>query len=163
MVETQPNVVLPMTVTIQRFYNGRQPQWDNGTWFPMEVFTVDRVYLNRYGGVTAEGLAWCPSLAASPFGEGSTVSPYIAIDWDATQYVGRTTAIHGSYGSDIATPASIPLTRRHPFGGLKHPSNRRHGWVTARTEVRLGVDPDDADSTTDGTRHPVVDVEGDGY
>ena len=118
-VVTEKGVVLPVAVTIERFYNGRQPQWDNVTWFPMEVFTVDRVYLNRYGGVTAEGTAWCPGLAASPFGP----VPYINIDWDATQYVGRKTAIHGSYGSDIANMCFDPNQRTSPVRWTSmHPS-----------------------------------------
>jgi hypothetical protein len=107
-------------VTIDRSYNGAELMWDYGTWFPMEVFTVDRVYINRYGGVTAEGLAWCPALAAVPAGP----EPIIGINWDATQYVGRKTAIHGSYGSDIgkfcfdvADPLKpVRWTSMHPSG-----------------------------------------------
>lgn len=109
-----------LTVSIERWYDGSQPEWDNGAWFPMEVFTVDRVYLNRYGGITAEGLAWCPALAASPAGP----EPIIGIDWEATQYVGRKTAIHGAYGSDIgkwcfdAAHPDTPVrwTSMHPSG-----------------------------------------------
>jgi hypothetical protein len=127
-VLTVAGAVLPIEVTIQRWYNGRQPEWDNGTWFPMEVFTVDRVYLNRYGGVTAEGTAWCPSLAASPFGP----VPYIGINWDATQYVGRKTAIHGSYGSDIANTCFDPIHRTTPVRWTSmHPSGTEAAtaWV----------------------------------
>ena len=111
---------IDLLVTIDRYYNGGELMWDYGTGIPMEVFTVDRVYLNRYGGITAEGLAWCPTLAAVPAGP----APIIGINWDATQYVGRKTAIHGSYRSDIGkfcldlynpdTP--VRWTSMHPSG-----------------------------------------------
>jgi hypothetical protein len=128
MVPTEAGKVIPIEVTIQRWYNGRQPEWDNGTWFPMEVFTVDRVYLNRYGGVTAEGTAWCPSLAASPVGP----EPYIGINWDATQYVGRKTAIHGSYRSDIANTCFDPKNEETPVKWTSmHPAEADTGAATA--------------------------------
>lgn len=115
-------------VTVERSYNGNQPEWDGGTWFPMEVFTVDKVWLDRWGGVSAEGLAWCPSLAASPVGP----DPIIGINWDAIQYVGRRTAIHGSYGSDIGKncfdPAhpTTPLRWTSMHMGLQEPTR---AWV----------------------------------
>lgn len=107
-------------VTLEREYNGGEPQVDYDAWFPMEVFTVDRVWVNRTGGISAEGLAWCPSLAAVPGGP----EPIIGINWTATQYVGRRTAIHGSYGSDIgkwcfdelAPTAPVRWTSMHPAG-----------------------------------------------
>lgn len=107
-------------VTLEREYNGLAPRVDYDGWFPMEVLTVDRVWINRSGGISAEGLAWCPSVA--PFVVDQV--PYIGIDWAATQYVGRRTAIHGSYGSDIAKwcfdpddpEAPVRWTSMHPAG-----------------------------------------------
>lgn len=97
--------VATLPVAVERWYNGAPPEWDNRTWFPMEVFTVDKVYLNRYGGITAEGMVLCSALGEWLHGQqpvGTDPTVYIGINWDATQYVGRRTAIHGSYGSDIA-------------------------------------------------------------
>jgi hypothetical protein len=89
--------LITFNVHMEREYNGNEPRWDFNDWLPMEVFTVDRVYVNRSGGITAEGLVLCAALAASPAGS----DPIINVNWSATQYVGRKTAIHGSYGSDI--------------------------------------------------------------
>jgi hypothetical protein len=122
-LESQVQIVLgqvvEMHVTMEREYNGNKPRWDVNDWLPMEVFTVDRVYVNRSGGITAEGLVLCKALAASPAGP----DPIISIDWSATQYVGRKTAIHGSYGSDIG---NFCYDSKHPTTPVRwrsmHPS-----------------------------------------
>lgn len=117
----------PTTVSIEvgRAYNGGEPLADDWAWFGLETFAVDRVYLNRYGGVTAEGLILCRGLADFYGIEpGLGESPALGIDWQATQYVGRRTAIHGTYLADIANfcfdPASPTVAQRwrslHPAG-----------------------------------------------
>jgi hypothetical protein len=108
-------------IRIERLYNGAEPDRDAGTWFTPDVFTVDRVYLNRTGGISAEGRISCRTLVESVFGADSI----IGINWAATQYVGRRTAIHGSYGSDIgkrcydpANPSTpVRWTSEHPAPG----------------------------------------------
>jgi hypothetical protein len=135
-----------MTVTIEREYNGNEPRWDFNDWLPMEVFTVDRVYVNRSGGITAEGLVLCKGLAASPAGP----NPIINIDWSATQYVGRKTAIHGSYGSDIGNFCYDP---EHPTTALRWRSMHPSG-ADAVTAWVYGVDGRFASGTI------IVDADG---
>ena len=92
-----------VTITTERVYNGNEPWPDESRWFELDAFTIDRVFINRYGGVTAEGTLLCSSLAELYGIEpGKGEPPALGVNWTATQYVGRKTAIHGSYSSDIA-------------------------------------------------------------
>lgn len=96
-----------VTVTVTRGYNGSEPEPDSSAWVTPSLFTVDRVLVNRSGGITAEGRIFCPDVAEwSPAG-----LMFVNIDWDALQYIGRRTAVHGSYRSDIATICYDPA---HP-------------------------------------------------
>jgi len=131
-VQPTAGAVSTITVTIERHLNGLEPQWDAWAWFPIEVFTVDRVYVNRTGGITVEGLVWCPSLAGSPAGP----EPIIGINWDATQYVGRKTAIHGSYGSDIG---KLCFDSQHPTAPVRWTSMHPSG-TSAATAWVYGMD-----------------------
>jgi hypothetical protein len=184
-VQIVADVVAQMTVTMEREYNGQEPRVDFDGWFPMEVFTVDRVFVNRTGGITVEGLAHCPALATSPAGP----VPIISIDWNATQYIGRRTAIHGSYGSDIgkfcfdpeAEETPVRWTSMHPSG-----TGAATAWVYGvdgkfgsgtiiieadalndMSSVTQGWDPDlegyDPACTTDVKANGGYDHNGDGF
>jgi hypothetical protein len=102
------------TITIERYYNGNEPNRDAGMWFAPDLFTVDRVYLNKTGGITAEGLVSCRTMAEAVPDFVRLTGAYIGINWTATQYVGRKTAIHGSYGSDIANSCYDPARPSQP-------------------------------------------------
>lgn len=133
-VLVEENVTHNLEVTIERFYNGNEPMVDYSEWIPSELFTVDRVYLNRYGGISAEGLVRCSALAEklgyAPLNPEDL--PIANINWDATQYVGRKTAIHGSYGSDIGNPCVDPSDPSKPFRWTsRHPAGNDSviGWL----------------------------------
>jgi hypothetical protein len=138
--------VLTFNVHMEREYNGNEPRWDFNDWLPMEVFTVDRVYVNRAGGITAEGLVLCKGLAESPAGP----DPIINVDWSATQYVGRKTAIHGSYASDIG---NFCYDAEHPTTPVRWRSLHPSG-VEAVTAWVYGVDGKFASGTV------IVDADG---
>jgi hypothetical protein len=88
--------VVAFQVGIERSWSGVTPQWDWAGEFRLDVLTADRALVNRYGGLTIEGRAWCKSMAGLP------VDQYLNVSWDATQYVGRKTAITAGYEPAIA-------------------------------------------------------------
>jgi hypothetical protein len=98
-------------VTVQLLYNGNQPQWDVYGYIPMKTLSADRVLVKSTGAITVSGSIWCPEYRYWPFGDAA----FVNVDWDATQYVGRKTAIHGSYRSDIATICYDPATPTKPL------------------------------------------------
>lgn len=101
-VVVQPGAVEDQWVTVERTHD--RDDWELGTddWggTMIDLFTVDRVQVNRYGGITADGRLWCPSAQAAFPGLQDIV---LNVDWTAIQYVGRKTAITGQYQSDIGT------------------------------------------------------------
>ena len=135
-------------VDIERGWTGDEPYADVDTWYGLDVFTVDRVYLNRSGGITAEGLVLCSSMADVPGFE-----DYLGIDWDATQYLGRKTAIHGGYRADIANKCFDPAqptraqrwTSSHPAGNgavtaWVYGVDGRFGAGTIHVDAAIGGD-----------------------
>lgn len=90
-------------IKIERYYWGEWPPSDD-TWDEQafEVFTVDRVFLNRYGAITVEGSLSCRLAMGDVLAPDNRV--LVNVNWDAIQYVGRRTAIHASWDSGIATP-----------------------------------------------------------
>lgn len=84
-------------------YGGEWPPpddtWDEATF---ASFTVDRVFLNRYGAITVEGSLSCDLAEGDELASVDMV--LVNVNWDAIQYVGRKTAIHASWDSGIATP-----------------------------------------------------------
>jgi len=66
---------------------------------------ADKVWVNKFGGITIEGWADCTQAVEETYPD-PTDRPdvvYVNVDWDAIQYVGRTKAIHAHHGSSIAT------------------------------------------------------------
>jgi hypothetical protein len=121
------------TITIERFYIGSEPERDASAWFTPDAFSVDRVYLNKTGGITAEGLISCRTMAETVAG----VDPIVNVSWDATQYVGRKTAIHGAYGSDVGSFCYDP---DHPATPLRWYSMHPGPGGEAVTAWVYGVD-----------------------
>jgi hypothetical protein len=94
------NVVTVDMVRIRA--TGWPPEYDQAFEHDMAL-TVDKVLLNRRGGIEVEGTSWCPEAAGILTGdlEGDL---YANASWVAIQYVGKKTAISAAYDSAIAHP-----------------------------------------------------------
>lgn len=98
-------VEAPASHQADRLISGTIDEWppeaDRWTEVTFELFTVDRIYLNKYGGITAEG-----RIACEPLGEEEPADGWIlaGIWWTALQYVGRKTALTASATMARAVP-----------------------------------------------------------
>lgn len=90
---------IAFSVDVVREWNEQEPEWDTDAWLGVAPFTVDAVLVNRGGGITVGGAIGCPVEGAWPLDAWAVLN----VDWTATQYVGRKTAVHGAYVSDIGT------------------------------------------------------------
>lgn len=104
-----------LAMVLERVYSGEDPRWDAFFSPVVERFTVDRVELNRYGGLRISGTLHCPSVEGTPFEQGN----WLGMELTVTQYAGRRITIHGSWGSDIALncfrtsePGPVPWVTR---------------------------------------------------
>jgi hypothetical protein len=149
---------------------------DTWTEVTFDVFTVDRIYLNRYGGITAEG-----RIACSPVDIAPDDGIYAGVWWTALQYAGRKTALTATAEmarafecwtpqSDAVRPWTTVL-RITPQDGVQwvYSLDGRFGtgpiYIDAQanagyTVVRQHVDP----AGTDAPYAPgCEDTNGDGY
>lgn len=71
------------------------------------VSTVDRVVVNRYGGITVSGTLDCSAEVEAIYGGPELIpantSVFVSKNWTATQYVGRNKVVTASYSSGIAS------------------------------------------------------------
>jgi hypothetical protein len=95
-----------VTVDLVRIWaTGWPPEEDEAFEHDMAL-AVNKVLLNRNGGIEVEGTSWCPDAAdilAGDF-EGDL---YANANWMALQYIGKKTAISASYESAIAHPCWV--------------------------------------------------------
>lgn len=109
VLEEGVNVV---TVDVLRLWAQEWPPEDDA-WAEHDLaLTVDRVYLNRQGGIEVEGSSWCPEAVDILTGdlEGDL---YGNANWMALQYSGKKTAISATYESAIAHPCWLGSEPEH--------------------------------------------------
>ncbi|MFM2105739.1 MAG: hypothetical protein RL338_771 [Chloroflexota bacterium] len=99
-----------LAIVLERVYNGEDPQWDAFFQPSLSAFTIDRIELNRSGGLRVFGTLFCPAVEGTPF-EGDN---YLGMEMRLTQYVGRKTAVHATWSSDIAVRCFDPATPGTP-------------------------------------------------
>jgi hypothetical protein len=123
-----PGEVVDVWVSVERTFAGAD--WD--LWVDdyqdanVDLLTIDRVWVNRYGGITAEGRLWCPTAQDLFPGFQDIV---LNVNWDATQYIGRKTAITARYESYFGslcdeTPPPVWQTMKFAPGG-----GAEVGWI----------------------------------
>lgn len=129
-----------ITLALERVYTGEDPRWDGDPSatsgrFEISSFTVDRVELNANGGIRVFGTVWCPAVEGTPF-ESMNI---VGMDWQATQYVGRRTAIHATWSSDQGlscwVPDAGPVTWRTMSSASRLPDGE---WWVYGTDGRFG-------------------------
>ena len=173
-------------IEIARYYGGEWPPSDD-TWDEQafEAFTVDRVFLNRYGAITVEGSLSCDLAEGDELAANDMV--LVNVNWDAIQYVGRKTAIHASWDSGIATPcwqngSPGPFTWQtlypYPQGGVQWVVGQdgKFGTSTVHVDanasggyqvIRQGFDPTGTWTSPEGSPVPYEadceDNSGDGF
>jgi hypothetical protein len=66
---------------------------------------ADKVWVNKFGGITIEGWADCTQAVEEKYPDAADRPEVVVVNvnWDAIQYVGRTKVIFAQHGSSIAT------------------------------------------------------------
>jgi hypothetical protein len=73
------------------------------------TITVDRVFVNQFGGIQVEGTMDCTAAVVAAYPNDADRPDMVLANpnWEATQYVGRTKVIRATYKSEIASPCYI--------------------------------------------------------
>jgi hypothetical protein len=119
--------------------DGTPTEWDFVGEYQLDLLTADTALVNKNGGLTVEGLLWCPTI------DGLPISDFVGISWDATQYLGRKSAITASYGPAIAHQCNTetPVRWRTLGPGTQnkvqwiYAANGKFGVGTVHLELRV--------------------------
>jgi hypothetical protein len=103
--------------------------------------TVDKVLVNRYGGITVSGTMDCTAEVAAIYGGEENVpadtTVYVGKQWTATQYAGRGKVITASYSSGIASICytNDPAVMAWPgYSEAPYPWSTLYGFPVGETQ-----------------------------